>query len=821
MSETTIAHDAGAGLTSAAAAAALVRDGPNELARERPTSALRLLLRQFSGVMTWLLLAACAISVATRELRDAIAIAVILAVNAIVGFVQEARAERAVRALRALTAPHARVVRDATVVDIPARNVVVGDVLALEAGDVVAADALLLEASRLQINQAALTGESTPVEKRVVRDEAGTALADRRGTVYAGTPVVLGTARARVVATGMNTELGRIAQLLHETSVEVTPLQRRLQSVGATLMWLCAVVVVVVAGLQLARGGERIDVLMSAVSLAVAAVPEGLTAIVTIALALGVQRMAQRNVLVRKLSSVETLGSATVICTDKTGTLTTGEMTVRDVWGADAARTLFVAAACSDADLAGNTGDPMELAILRAALARGIARPEIESQRARVVVNPFDGDRKRVSVFRSDGVLYVKGAIESLAPLCTKSADGERFVQRATDATSEMAARGLRVLAVAVGASAEERSLTLVGLIGLADPPRTEAVEAVRLARGAGIKTVMITGDHPVTARAIAIEMGILGPGEDPAERVHARATPEQKIAIVRGWKARGDVVAMTGDGVNDAPALKEAHIGIAMGKSGTEVAREASAMVLADDNFASIVAAIREGRGIFANIKKTLVYLLSGNFGELLVMLFATLVGLPLPLTALQLLWINLVTDGLPALALVIDPPDAHALARPPRRPSEPMLGRREWLEIAFVGALTATLVVGVFAWALRAHGLVEARSLAFSVLVFSEVLRSAASRDPDKVFWQVGAFSNLTLLGVMIASLFIQLGIHHIPWTARVFDIAPIAVNEWLAVLALALVPVSVLEVRKLLRRRRHNNQSSTFSKPVALQR
>ncbi len=785
------------GLSSDQARRALAHSGANELARDQPSSKLKLLARQFSGLMTWLLIGGGIISTAVGEGRDAIAIAVILLVNALVGFFQEAHADKAVRALRSMTAPHARVLRDGAVVDVAAREVVPGDVLVLDAGDIVAADARVLQASRLTANEAALTGESTPAEKTAVADDPQAPLAERTGTVFAGTPIVLGSGRALVTTTGMRTEIGRIAALLNTAKAKNTPLQQQLEKVGKTLVWLCAGIVIVVSGLELARGLSPVDVLLSAVSLAVAAVPEGLTAIVTIALALGVQRMAQRHVLVRQLPAVETLGCATVICTDKTGTLTTGEVLVREVWGGDAERVLFAAAACSDADLDGNTGDPLELALLRAAFAQGTTRKAIEAQRPRVLVQPFDSERKRMSIWRSDGRLYVKGAVELLLPLSAKTPPGT------VEANVEMASRGLRVLAVAIGSTSDERDLEILGLIGFADPPRSEAIEAVRLARRAGIKTVMITGDHPATAMAIAIEMGILLPGDDATEVVHARATPEQKIEIVRAWKKRGEIVAMTGDGVNDAPALKEAHIGIAMGKSGAEVAREASAMILADDNFASIVAAVREGRAIFDNIRKALVYLLSGNFGELLVMLSASLLGLPLPLTALQLLWVNLVTDGLPALALVVDPPTDDALARPPRRPSEPMLGKREWADIALVGALTAIVVAAVFAWALRERELLEARNLAFSVLVFSEVFRSASSRSPDKLFWEVGALTNLSLVGVLVVSTTVQISIHHLPWTQRAFDIGPISMGDCTVALLFGLVPVTVLELRKLLLR------------------
>ncbi|MDO9280395.1 MAG: HAD-IC family P-type ATPase, partial [Pseudomonadota bacterium] len=517
-----------------------------------------------------------------------------------------------------------------------------------------------------------------PVEKDPTPLPEDAPLADRKDRVFTGTAVVAGTGLAEVFATGMETQLGHIAHLLETAEEQATPLQARLEVVSRTLIKLCLGIVLLVAILGFARGMSWLEVLLSSVSLAVAAVPEGLPAVVTIALAVGVQRMAARNVLVRRLPAVETLGSATVVCTDKTGTLTTGQMTVRELWGENHPALLFAGAANNDADLPAGTGDPTELALLEAAHERGVEREDIEREHPRVHVNPFDSERKRMSIRRADGVLYVKGAPDLTIPLCTHGTAG------AHEANVEMAGRGLRVLAIATGTGDTEADLTLLGLVGIADPPRTEAIEAVANARAAGIMTVMITGDHPVTAQAIARELGILRPGEPADERVHARVTPEEKLHIVRALKAKGEIVAMTGDGVNDAPALREAHIGIAMGKAGTEVTREAADMVLADDNFASVIAAVSEGRGIFDNIRKTLVYLLSGNAGELLVMLGAAIAGLPLPLLPIQLLWINLVTDGLPALALVVDPTDADVLKRPPRKPDEPMLGRPEWTTVA-----------------------------------------------------------------------------------------------------------------------------------------
>ena len=789
------------GLSSAEAQRRLTEFGPNEIRREPATNALTLMVRQFASPVIWLLLVATVLSAALGEWLDAVAIGAIVILNAVIGFFQEHRAERAVMALRSMTAPHARVLRDGHSVMIPADGIVPGDFLVLEAGDVTAADARLRTAHALTTNEAPLTGESTPVEKTTTPTGPDTPLAERHDFVFMGTSVATGTGLAEVVATGMQTELGRIAHLLSTAEESVTPLQRRLARVSQTLLYICGGIVAIVALAGLLRGWPPLQVFMAAVSLAVAAVPEGLPAVVTIALAVGVQRMAARHVLIRRLPAVETLGCATVICTDKTGTLTTGVMQVRELWGHDHTHLLLAAAACCDAEIRrdgqAGVGDPTELAILMAAAERGIHRDEIERTNARVAEVPFDSVLKRMSIERADGRLYIKGAVESVLPLCVEG------VGDAAEANTQMAERGLRVLAIAVAPAGVEQGATLTGLIGIADPPRTEAIEAVAAARAAGITTVMITGDHLLTARAIARELGIVSRRDVEDDVVHARATPEDKIRIVREWKTRGAVVAMTGDGVNDAPALREAHIGIAMGRTGTEVTREASDMVLADDNFASIVAAIREGRGIFDNIRKTLVYLLSGNTAELTVMLVAALGGLPLPLLPLHLLWINVVTDGLPALALVVDPAEDDVLQRPPRHPDEPMLGRAEWRFIITTGLLQAAATLGVFVWALNARDLSEARNFAFSVLVFGELFRAFAARSTTRLFWEVGAFTNVRLLAVVVFSVLMQLGIHHIPAAQAVFEIRPLSAADCLLTLVVAMGPVTVVEVAKLVRR------------------
>lgn len=799
-----------AGLSADEAARRLAADGPNELHREDGAGPWRLLLQQFTSPLVLLLIGAAVVSGAVGETVDAGAIGAIVVLNAAVGFFQEYRAERALLALRALSAPRARVRRDARTVEVAARDVVVGDLLVLDAGDVIAADARLVEAHALRTVEAALTGESVPVDKRAEPAPEDAPLHARFDSVFMGTAVAAGSALARVEATGMGTQMGQIAGLLAEAGDAQTPLQVQLARVGRALIVLAVVVVGSVAALGLLRGDPLIDVFMVAISLAVAAVPEGLPAIVTIALAVGVRRMAQRHVLVRKLAAVETLGSTTVICTDKTGTLTEGRMVVDQVWGGDPEAVLTAAAACCDAELADDaagggtdgTGDPTELALLAAAADRGIRRGDIELETPRVDVAPFDADRKRMSILRADGVRYVKGAPEAVLPHVLTWPDAAG-ASAAEAAVRDLAERGLRVLAIAVGEGAETEALTLRGLVGMEDPPRAAAVAAVQAARDAGITPVMITGDSPVTARAIAERTGVLAEGEDPAERVHARVTPADKLRIVRDWKERGAVVAMTGDGVNDAPAVAEAHVGIAMGAGGTEVTREAADLVLTDDDFASIVAGIREGRGVTDNIQKTLLYLLAGNVGELLAVLGAMLLSMPIPLLPLQILWLNLVSDGPPALALVVDPPDPDTMKRAPRAPGAPILGRAEWAWIGLVGLVEGALVLGVYAWGLEARGPEVSRDIAFCALVFSQLFLPLAVRSRQRTLWGVGAFGNVRLLGVIALSVLVQVAIHHIPRLRAMLGLVVLPWADLALALVIGLIPVSLVEVTKLVRR------------------
>jgi Ca2+-transporting ATPase len=791
------------GVTDAEASRLLSEHGFNEIVRETATPAWVLFARQFKSPLVVILIFAGVISAVLGEPVESFAIGAILVINAAIGFVQEYRAETAIAGLKGMTSPRAKVLRSGRQSVIPSRDVVPGDILLLEAGDIVAADAEILEASRLQLNEAVLTGESVPVTKAVSgAGRSSQSLAEREWEVFMGTAVVTGTATARVRATGMKTELGRIAHLISTAQTEETPLQIQLRRVGTTLLYLCLAVVLVVAVIGLLRGLSPIELLIFSVSLAVAAVPEGLPAIVTVALALGVQRMAARNALVRRLPSVETLGSVSVICTDKTGTLTTGIMRVRELWGEDHVELLKAAASCCDAELdpdgTGGTGDPTEIAIMIAALERGIRKEDIEINNPRVSTYPFDSARRRMSVSRSNGITYVKGAIESVLPLCRME---HIYASALSKTATDMSSRGLRVLAVAVGQSTDEKDMKFLGLIGLADPPRTEATQAIREARSAGITAIMITGDHPQTAAAIARELGLVLEGEPLGARVHARATPDDKLRLVRHWKDQGAIVAMTGDGVNDAPALREAHIGIAMGKTGTEVTRQAADLVLADDNFATIVAAVREGRGIFQNIRKTTTYLLTGNFAELALVLGAISVGFPLPLLAAHLLWINLVTDALPALTLIADPPSPDIMKRPPRKATEPIVSRAEWGQVIWLGLLEASVVLGFYWYLLDSRDAAMARNLIFTTVVFSEVLRAFGARSSTRIFWSVGAFSNLWLLGVASVTGLLQVSLHYVPLAQSVFGLRPLSLSDLLLILPVALIPITAVELRKLI--------------------
>lgn len=878
-----LASDVDQGLTDAEAASRLSQYGPNKLQKGKRFSALAIFMNQFKSLVIWVLIGAAGISAALGEIVDGLAIIAIVILNAIIGFAQEYRAEKAAAALARLAAPHCRVVRNGHSMVVAATEIVPGDVLLLEGGDLVAADARLVQASVLRTNEAPLTGESQVVDKLTDSLPTETPLAEQKNMVFLGTSVTGGSGRAVVVNTGMETQLGHIAKLLESAESGETPLQQRLDRVARFLLWIClgVVALIFILGLLL-RGIPPFELFLSAVSLAVAAIPEGLPAVVTVALALGVQRMVLRNALVRHMAAVETLGCAEVICTDKTGTLTMGEMTARKLVTAESLyritgggyategtflvgnvesspsenpellALLRASAACNDAELTPKegrlivVGDPTEGALLVAAAKADITRKSIETEMPRLAIIPFDSDRKRMTVIRKQedqSWAFIKGAPEVILSRCMlirtnqgirELTDSDR--NRLLQANTSLANDALRVLAVAerpldsfsfeqgevVDDTQIEKDLIFLGLVGLQDPPRAEAKEAVVKCKRAGIKTVMITGDHPDTARAIGKELGILGKDDEVLvgveldrlddtalkERVaqvsvYARVTAEHKLRIVRAWKVRGTVVAMTGDGVNDAPAIKEASIGIAMGITGTEVTKEAADIIITDDNFASIVAAVEEGRGIYDNITKTMAYLLSGNTGELIVMLVAILLGWPLPLLALHILWINLVTDGFPALALASDPIDRDVMNRPPRRPQQELFNRDFIKLTLFTGLLDAGVTLGVFAYELyyANNSLEQARDAAFTTLVITELLRAFAARSERYTIWQLGLFSNMRLFLVVAVSFALMLAIHHVPMFQTLFQIEPLTFDQCIGWIAVGFIPLIVLQLRKVV--------------------
>ena len=817
------------------------------------------------------------------ETVDAIAILAIVVLNACIGFYQEFNAEKSIAALKQMTAPRAKVKRDGQVSTISAAEIVAGDILMLEAGDLVAADARLHTAASLKCIESALTGESEAVTKQPAPLAPGdTPLGDRENMVFMGTGIAAGTGQAVVVATAMNTELGRIAGLIEEAGEdEGTPLEKKLESFGRMLVWAALGIVALLFGLGLLRGTKPLELFMTSVSLAVAAVPEGLPAVVTVALSLGVLRMARRRALVRKLAAVETLGSTTVICTDKTGTLTVGEMTVRSLYVAGQNYTvtgegygpngevLFegkkteephlapllelatVILACNNAHLTEENGawkivgDPTEGALLTAGRKAGGDRERIERDKPKHHEIPFDSDRKRSAVIRKmpEGKLraYLNGAPGPLLERCTQvyTREGIRPLspedrEQILAQTSAMAKQALRVLGSAwrdldnvapadLTAENVEHDLVFVGLSGMYDPPRQEAKEAVAKCRAAGIRVVMITGDHPETATAIAREIGIAS-AEDgavagvelsrlsddalrqrtPKITVYARVTAEHKLRIIRAWKANDAVVAMTGDGVNDAPAIKGADIGIAMGKAGTEVTKQAADMIITDDNFATIVAAVEEGRGIYDNIRKTLQYLLAGNTGELLLMMICVIIGLPAPLLPIHLLWINLVTDGLPALCLATDPIDPDVMKRQPRPRSERITNRSFLRTMALTGVLTAGVSFAVYFHTLKTGTTETARTAAFAVLVFAELLRSFGARSETKPVWRISLFTNVKLVAVVALSFGLQVWSQHNETLGGFLKTSSLPFADCFLLLAVGAIPLLVLEGVKMGRNR-----------------
>lgn len=883
------------GMSSEEAQKRLLEYGPNELKEKKKKTLFMMFLDQFKDFMILVLIAAAIISGVIGEPADTIAIIVIVVLNAIIGFVQEYRAEKAMAALKKMSAPFATAIRNGMPVNIPASQLVPGDIVILEAGKIVPADIRLIEAIQLKVEEAALTGESVPVEKHTdpLYDEH-LPLGDRKNMAYKSTFVTYGRGSGIVVSTAMNTEIGKIATMLQEEEEVKTPLQKRLATFGKKLAIAVLVICAVVFGIGVLRGEEPLLMLLTAISLAVAAIPEALPAVVTISLAIGAKKMVKQNALIRKLPAVETLGSVTYICSDKTGTLTLNKMTVEEIWvdeklvGADQCvcpkgegehagsplQVFLTALALSNdaqMDVSGNIiGDPTEIALYNIAKENGFDKKGLEEQFPRVAEIPFDSERKCMTtihkieqqssraadylcqghgqgttdnesnfLYCSNLVSFTKGAIEVLIERTDNimTSGGLEPLDRneVLRISEKMAADGLRVLGIAmrnweslpkdISPDNIERKLTLIGLVGMMDPPREEAKEAVRLCKTAGIKPVMITGDHPLTAKAIAKRLGILDDDhkaiitgreleqlsleefEEHVEkiRVYARVAPEQKLKIVKALQDKGQFVAMTGDGVNDAPALKRADIGIAMGITGTDVSKEAAHMILLDDNFATIVKAVKEGRRIFDNIRKFIKYTMTSNSGEIWTIFLAPFLGLPIPLLPIHILWINLVTDGLPGLALAVEPAEKGVMQRPPRHPEESIFAHGLGAHIIWVGLLMGFVSIFTQAWSIKT-GHAHWQTMVFTVLCLSQMGHVLAIRSERESLFSQGLFSNKPLIIAVILTFVLQMSTIYIPLLNPIFKTEPLTLNELLFTLALSSVVFFAVEIEKLIRRKRN---------------
>lgn len=840
------------------------RYGLNTIPEHQQRSLFRMLVDQFTDFMILVLIGAAIVSGILGERLDALAIFIIVLLNGIIGFVQEYRADRAIQALKKLATPTTHVRREQQVDPISTLHLVPGDIVLLEAGDLVPADLRLMEAVQLKVDESALTGESVTVEKQTeLLKDPQLPIGDRRNMAYKGTLIAYGRGIGVVIGTGLQTELGTIASLLHTNEAIQTPLQQRLSNLGRRLALIVLAICVVVFTVGVLRGEPTILMLLTAVSLAVAAIPEALPAVVTISLALGARKMVRKQALIRRLPAVETLGSVTYICSDKTGTLTQNSMRVEQIYvdkmlvhlqnhtslppeqtSKDPWHVFFLALALNN-DAKPQTqgaiiGDPTEVALYMAASEAGFEKEPLETTTPRVQEIPFDSDRQCMTTLHQtpQGIIsFTKGAPEKILPMCDTMLLRTGAVPLHSEILAaqadQMADEGLRVLAVAyhswdhlpseIVPSSIEQHLTFLGFAGLMDPPREEASKAVALCEAAGIHPVMITGDHPRTAKAIAARVGIIKEdttvltGQElercsPAEldqlvehtRVYARVAPAKKIAIVKALQTKGEFVAMTGDGVNDAPALNQANIGIAMGKSGTDVAREAADMILLDDNFATIVTAVQDGRRIYDNIRKFVKYTLTSNSGEIWTIFLAPLLGLPIPLLPIQILWINLVTDGLPGLALTMEPEERNIMHHPPRPPEESMFARGLWQHILWVGLLMGAISLVTETWAYQAE-LQQWQTMVFTVLTLSQMGHVLAIKSEEDSFFSRSAWTNPWLLGAVVLTFALQMGVIYLPPLNLVFHTVPLTIGQLGICLILSAVVFCAVELEKWLIRRR----------------
>lgn len=881
------------GLSQTESESRLTKYGRNELIEKSGRTPFKIFWEQITATMVLILIAAAVVAGLLGDTKNTIAITAIVLLYAILGFVQEYRAEQAISALKKLSVPNVRVLRDGTLREISARELVPGDMIQLEAGNVLPADVRLLEAVNLRIQEAALTGESEPVEKQTAALSGdGLPLGDRLNMGYMGTMVTQGRGMALVIATGMQTELGKIADLIQQSDTGQTPLQKRLDTLGKNLAIVGVVIAIFIAVLGLLRGDELRHMLLTAVSVAVAIVPEGLPAVVTITLALGAQRMLKQNALIRKLPAVETLGSVTVICSDKTGTLTENRMTVvvLDVAGHEldlteemdkhgsirkvnveedqnAASLSLLAIGgtlCNDAQMI-NTGDglfhtlgdPTEGSLVAAAAKMGFWKSTLDSSFPRAAELPFDSERKRMTTVHHLGqydptvlagleigdhryIAFTKGSVDGLLGLSNQvwvngqlQGMDDSFKVRVEAANERLAKKGMRVLGVAFRMMNQipeviqtdlEQNLTFIGLFGMIDPPREEVRDAVAITKSAGIRTVMITGDHPLTASEIARQLGIISQAAESkvltgAEienlsfdelknvvdevQVFARVSPEHKLKIVQALQERGHIVSMTGDGVNDAPALKRADIGVAMGITGTDVSKEAADMVLLDDNFSTIVSAVKEGRTIYDNIRKFVRFSVAGNIGKVLVMLLAPFLGKPIPLLPLQLLWLNLLTDGLLGLGMGVENAESDTMKRPPYSPKEGVFSRGAGVQVIWVGALIGALALGLGSW-YYFTGREQWQTMVFTFLAFAQVFQAWASRSATDSFFKLRIMSNPLLAGMSALVVGLQLTVLYVPFLAEFFGVKALSLCDLSIAITGGIVVLVVMEVEKWLKRK-----------------
>ena len=834
------------GLSQAEAKRRLEKYGPNELQAGTKKSVLRIFLEQFADFLVIILILAAAVSAILGDVESTAVILAVITLNAILGTVQTVKAAASLDSLKQMSAPTAKVVRDGQTVQIPGREVVVGDVVVLEAGDSVCADGRLLECASLKCAESALTGESLPVEKETVEIQGEAALGDRKNMVFSGSFVTYGRGRFLVTSTGMSTEMGKIATLLKTTEEKKTPLQVSLDQFGRKLSIGILAICAVLFGVSVVLRGENVmNAFLFAVALAVAAIPEALSSIVTIVLSFGTQKMAKENAIIRKLQAVEGLGSVSVICSDKTGTLTQNKMTVKKLYAGgriiDAADADFrdpvqepllrTALLCSDATVneSGEVGDPTETALVHLGEDHGFDEEDVRSRWPRLAELPFDSDRKLMSTVHelSGGyAMMTKGAVDVLMDRCVISPQVRAEVEQANRTFSE---QGLRVLAFAMRpldrpevTLADENGLDFLGLIAMMDPPRPESKAAVRECIAAGIRPIMITGDHKVTAAAIAKEIGILTEGTEAVEgavidgmsdeqlrqfvpkvSVYARVSPEHKIRIVKAWQDRGNLVAMTGDGVNDAPALKQADIGVAMGITGTEVAKDAAGMVLADDNFATIVQAVKNGRNVYANIKRSIQFLLSGNAAGILTVLYASLLALPVPFAAVHLLFINLLTDSLPAIALGLEPHSDAVMREKPRQRSEGILTRPFLVSVVIDGVIIAAATILAFHLGLAVGGAAVGSTMAFATLCLSRLFHGFSCKSGRPVLFTRKFWNNRFLLGAFVLGAVLLTAVLTVPVLEPLFQVAPLTMGQLGTVAGLSLGSMVLIQLRKLIRK------------------